>query len=74
MPGKVISTNSEVRAETIDPAEIDLFTAMAEEWWKPDGKFRVVHKFNPVRRDFIVDCIARHFDRSVTAANSFGGL
>lgn len=65
---------SEVRSETIDTEEIERFTELAEEWWKPDGKFRVVHKFNPVRRDFIADRIARHFDRSICASNPFVGL
>jgi 2-polyprenyl-6-hydroxyphenyl methylase/3-demethylubiquinone-9 3-methyltransferase len=74
MPEKNLVANSAVRSETIDPAEIERFSALAEEWWSPDGKFRVVHKFNPVRRDFIVDRIARHFDRRLSAAIPFDGL
>ena len=26
---------------------------MAEEWWDPNGKFKTLHKFNPVRIAFI---------------------
>ena len=40
-------------AETVDPEEIAKFSAMAAEWWDPRGKFRPLHKFNPVRLDFI---------------------
>ncbi|MDZ4792410.1 MAG: bifunctional 2-polyprenyl-6-hydroxyphenol methylase/3-demethylubiquinol 3-O-methyltransferase UbiG [Hyphomicrobiales bacterium] len=34
---------------TADPAEIARFEALAEEWWKPNGAFKVVHAFNAVR-------------------------
>jgi 2-polyprenyl-6-hydroxyphenyl methylase / 3-demethylubiquinone-9 3-methyltransferase len=74
MPDTVVHNTSAGRLETIDPEEIERFTALAEEWWKPDGKFRVVHKFNPVRRDFIVDKIARHFDRALSETGPFDGL
>ena len=40
-------------AETVDPEEIAKFSAMAAEWWDPRGKFRPLHKFNPVRLDYI---------------------
>src|ERR1700759_1600979 len=57
---------------TIDPAEIAKFTAMAEEWWDPHGKFAPLHKFNPVRLQFIRDTAARHFDRA--GLKPFAGL
>ncbi len=40
-------------AETVDPEEIAKFSAMADEWWDPRGKFRPLHKFNPVRLEYI---------------------
>ena len=40
-------------AETVDPEEIAKFSAMAAEWWDPRGKFRPLHKFNPVRLEYI---------------------
>jgi 2-polyprenyl-6-hydroxyphenyl methylase/3-demethylubiquinone-9 3-methyltransferase len=48
---------------TIDQTEIDRFNAMAEEWWKPDGRFRAMHAFNPVRCDYIINMLSNHFDR-----------
>ena len=36
---------------TADPAEIARFDALAEEWWKPHGAFKVVHAFNRARID-----------------------
>jgi 2-polyprenyl-6-hydroxyphenyl methylase / 3-demethylubiquinone-9 3-methyltransferase len=48
---------------SIDPAEIAKFSAMAAEWWDPTGKFAPLHKFNPVRLQFIRDTAAAHFHR-----------
>ncbi|MEO4043177.1 bifunctional 2-polyprenyl-6-hydroxyphenol methylase/3-demethylubiquinol 3-O-methyltransferase UbiG [Hoeflea sp. CAU 1731] len=52
---------------TIDQAEIDRFSAMAADWWDPTGKFRPLHKFNPVRLAYIRDRIANHYGRDITA-------
>ena len=59
---------------TIDESEIAKFAAMADEWWDPDGKFRPLHKFNPVRLEFIRDRIAAHFGRDTTDARPLAGL
>ncbi|WP_341915174.1 bifunctional 2-polyprenyl-6-hydroxyphenol methylase/3-demethylubiquinol 3-O-methyltransferase UbiG [Ferrovibrio terrae] len=61
-------------AASIDPAEIARFSAMAAEWWDPQGKFRPLHKFNPVRLGFIRDCIATHFRRDSLSASPLAGL
>ena len=57
---------------TIDAAEVAKFSAMAAEWWDPHGKFAPLHKFNPVRLQFIRDTAARHFERS--GLKPFAGL
>ena len=54
---------SEATKTTIDQAEVDRFSAMAAEWWDPTGKFRPLHKFNPVRIAYIRDKVAEHFGR-----------
>jgi 2-polyprenyl-6-hydroxyphenyl methylase / 3-demethylubiquinone-9 3-methyltransferase len=59
---------------TIDSAEIAKFAAMAEEWWDPKGKFRPLHKFNPVRLGFIRDWAIRHFGRDGSARQPLAGL
>ena len=48
-------------ATTIEAAEIDRFTAMADEWWDPNGKFKPLHKFNPVRLAYIRNTVIGHF-------------
>ncbi|GIU66938.1 bifunctional 2-polyprenyl-6-hydroxyphenol methylase/3-demethylubiquinol 3-O-methyltransferase UbiG [Candidatus Phycosocius spiralis] len=55
------------KSPSIDPAEVAKFAAMAEDWWNPYGKFRPLHKFNPIRLAFIRDTVAAHFGRSPLA-------
>ena len=59
---------------TIDGAEIAKFSAMAEEWWDPKGKFRPLHKFNPVRLRYIRDWAIRHFGRDGSQRQPLTGL
>lgn len=61
-------------AASIDPAEIARFSAMAAEWWNPQGKFRPLHKFNPVRLGFIRDRICAHFRRDSQSGRPLEGL
>lgn len=59
---------------TINDAEIAKFTAMAEEWWDPKGKFKPLHKFNPVRLAYIRDNLISHFGRDTTVMRPLEGL
>jgi len=59
---------------TINDAEIAKFTAMAEEWWDPRGKFKPLHKFNPVRLGYIREHALAHFGRNGSAMRPFEGL
>lgn len=59
---------------TINDAEIAKFTAMAEEWWDPKGKFKPLHKFNPVRLAYIRDHLIAHFGRDASAMRPLEGL
>ncbi|NTT87082.1 bifunctional 2-polyprenyl-6-hydroxyphenol methylase/3-demethylubiquinol 3-O-methyltransferase UbiG [Tabrizicola fusiformis] len=59
---------------TIDPAEVAKFEAMAAEWWDPNGKFKPLHLMNPCRLDYITRQIAAEFGRDLTARAPFAGL
>jgi len=59
---------------TVDEAETAKFAAMAEEWWDPRGKFAPLHKFNPVRLEFLRDRICAHFGRDPLGNRPFDGL
>ena len=48
---------------SLDPSEVAKFSAMAAEWWNPNGKFRPLHLMNPCRLDFITTQIAAEFGR-----------
>lgn len=59
---------------TIDPAEVEKFSAIADEWWDPFGKFKPLHKFNPVRLAYIRDGACAHFGRDRQAKKPLEGL
>ena len=42
-----------MKTNTINKKEIEKFSKIAEEWWDPDGKFKPLHKFNPIRISYI---------------------
>ena len=46
---------------TIDKKEIEKFSQMASDWWNPNGKFKPLHLFNPVRIKFIKEKLISHF-------------
>ncbi len=47
---------------TINKKEIEKFSKIAEEWWNPNGKFKPLHKFNPIRIKYIKDSIIKEFN------------
>lgn len=59
---------------SIDPEEIEKFSAMAAAWWDPDGKFKPLHQLNPVRLAFLRDQACAHFGLTSDGANPLAGL
>ena len=51
-----------MKTTTINKEEIDKFSKIAEEWWDPEGKFKPLHIFNPLRIKYIKDSIIKHFN------------
>lgn len=45
------------RARNVDPAEVARFSALANEWWDPQGPSRTLHEINPCRLAFITGCV-----------------
>ncbi len=62
------------RAGTVDPAEVERFSRLAAEWWNPKGKFRPLHKFNPVRLGYLKRELSAHFGRDAASLKAFQGL
>ena len=46
---------------SVNKKEIDKFSKMANEWWDPEGKFKPLHKFNPIRIKYIKENIINNF-------------
>ncbi|MCW2306791.1 bifunctional 2-polyprenyl-6-hydroxyphenol methylase/3-demethylubiquinol 3-O-methyltransferase UbiG [Rhodobium gokarnense] len=59
---------------TVDADEVARFSAMADAWWDPTGKFRPLHKINPVRLAYIRDTVTRQLRRDAKADKPLKGL
>ena len=46
---------------TINKEEIQKFSKLADEWWDVNGKFKPLHMFNPIRIEYILEEITKHF-------------
>ena len=47
---------------SINNKEIEKFSKIAEEWWNPNGKFKPLHNFNPIRIKYIKENIIKYFN------------
>lgn len=61
-------------SSTVDPQEVERFSRLAAEWWNPKGKFKPLHKFNPVRLGYLKREVSRHFGRDPRSLEAFKGL
>ena len=51
-----------MKTNTINKKEIEKFSKIAEEWWDPQGKFKPLHNFNPLRISYLKENIIRSFN------------
>jgi 2-polyprenyl-6-hydroxyphenyl methylase / 3-demethylubiquinone-9 3-methyltransferase len=65
---------SSIAGDSADPSEIARFNALADEWWKPDGAFKVVRAFNRVRVAKISSRLPVLLGRDPKAAKALAGL
>ncbi len=65
---------SDAARTTVDQQQVEWFTRMAAEWWDPTGKFKPLHKFNPVRLAYIRDRICESLGRDPKAHLPLAGL
>ena len=61
-------------SSTVDPAEIERFSRIADEWWDPTGKFAPLHRLGPVRIGYIRDRAALHWGREALSGRALEGL
>jgi 2-polyprenyl-6-hydroxyphenyl methylase/3-demethylubiquinone-9 3-methyltransferase len=65
---------AETAHSTVDEAEIERFSRIAEEWWDPKGKFAPLHRLNPLRLGYIRDRAARHWRRDPVSGSPLQDL
>lgn len=66
-----------VKAEfspSVEPAEVDKFSRLAAEWWDPNGKLAVLHKFNPLRLKYIREQVTARFSRDPFVRQPYQGI
>ncbi len=62
------------RRTTVDDAEVERFSALAADWWNPRGKMAPLHKFNPLRLEYIRDRAVERFGRDGKRLDCLKGL
>jgi 2-polyprenyl-6-hydroxyphenyl methylase/3-demethylubiquinone-9 3-methyltransferase len=73
-PESPLDPSANSLAASVDPAEVEKFSNLAESWWDPNGKFRPLHRLNPIRLGFIRDGAAARFGRDPLSARPLAGL
>lgn len=63
-----------LNSPSIDADEVAKFSRIASEWWDPKGKFKPLHKFNPVRLKFLRETLVSHFGLDEKAVKPLDGL
>lgn len=61
-------------ATTVDADEVRHFSDLANQWWDTRGPLKALHKFNPVRVDYIRNRAAAHFGRDPARHDCLAGL
>jgi 2-polyprenyl-6-hydroxyphenyl methylase/3-demethylubiquinone-9 3-methyltransferase len=59
---------------TANQKEIEKFSKLSSEWWNPKGKFKPLHKFNPIRQEYLVDQISNNYKIDLTKKLPFQNL
>jgi 2-polyprenyl-6-hydroxyphenyl methylase/3-demethylubiquinone-9 3-methyltransferase len=59
---------------TIDAEEVAGFARIADEWWDENGKFKPLHRLNPLRISTICQHICSHFQRPIGGPDALAGL
>lgn len=75
----MLTARSESRRETaagrsVDPAEVEKFSRLAERWWDPRGEMEPLHRMNPIRLSFLRAQAVRHFGLDGEALEPLRGL
>ena len=50
--------------KTLKTSEFNHFETLADEWWDPDGKFKILHLLTPIRIKYIKNKLFEKKQRS----------
>ncbi|HYD31137.1 MAG TPA: bifunctional 2-polyprenyl-6-hydroxyphenol methylase/3-demethylubiquinol 3-O-methyltransferase UbiG [Azospirillaceae bacterium] len=70
----VSKPNASSTGTTVDQDEVARFSAIAAQWWDPTGKFRPLHKLNPVRLEYVRNAVCVRFGRDPSSDQPLAGL
>lgn len=70
----VARMTADISSNNVDPKEIEKFSAMAEQWWDPQGDFKPLHMLNPTRLSYIEEGVEGLFGKSVVDVGCGGGI
>lgn len=62
--------HSSSSSSSVSADELSHFSALASSWWDPMGPSRVLHLMNPLRHDFIAECLAEGSPRRAQQPDS----
>jgi 2-polyprenyl-6-hydroxyphenyl methylase / 3-demethylubiquinone-9 3-methyltransferase len=54
--------------------DVARFSALAEDWWNPEGAFRILHRMNPLRVTYVKNQVCARFDRRPDSPHPLKGL
>lgn len=74
MQNSSIKASEGLISPSIDAEEVEKFSRIASEWWDTRGKFRPLHKFNPVRLTFLRETLVDHFGLDSVSVRPLEGL
>lgn len=57
-----------------DPLELAKFEQVASRWWDPEGEFKPLHEINPLRLEYVEECLGGLEGRRVIDVGCGGGL
>lgn len=61
-------------AASVDPEEVARFDRLGDEWWNPRGPMQALHRFNPVRVDYLRRFLGRRRARLAPGSAAPRGL
>lgn len=62
-----------MKNKSVDIKEIDKFSAIANEWWEPEGKFKPLHEINHVRMEYIINHLRNYPEKKTVLDVGCGG-